>query len=173
MRGRSLLLLLLATSPPGCGPGILDPDDADPRLQTSVVPGEGWVRVDREGFSFALPPGFEKTAAQPIDSDAANYVFGGSSLHHDYGYYTSAWSREHMAQHGIEVSDLVEQRVRIGDRTAQLVAYRSGGTYVVRAWWGSVRRSFGVDEHLLLLGETDDVQMRRTLLASIYSVRFD
>ena len=158
-------LLLVA-----CQIGVVDPQSADPRLQTSVVPDDTWQRMSRETFSYAVPPGFQNLQLQPIDSDAVTFALGGSSLHHDFGWYTGPWSAE---QHfGGPLSEVVEQRVRIGGRTAQLVAYRSEGAWVVRAWWEKVRTRSSQDEDLLLHGQTDDARVRALLLASIYSVRF-
>ena len=155
----------------GCGPGVLEPSEADPSLRTSVVPGAAWERIERGAFSFLLPPGFEKLPLQPIDSDAATYALGSSSLHHDYGWYTGPWSPDGNLD-GDPVRDVVRQRVRIGGKEAELVSFRYGSVLVVRAWWGSVARSYGQEEHLLLRVETDDPAQREQLLASIYSVGF-
>ena len=154
-----------------CGPGIVEPEEADSRLRTSVVAGGDWQRVDREDFSFLVPPGFEKLALQPIDSDVAAWALGSSSLGYDYGWYTGPWSPEESID-GQPVRDVTRQRVRIGGRTAEMVAFRYGTVHVVRAWWGEVDRSHGQDEHLMLRIETDDRGLREQLLASIYSVQF-
>jgi hypothetical protein len=154
-----------------CEPGVVDPNAADPRLQTSVVADATWHRLARATFSYSVPPGFVDLALQPIDSDAVTFALGNSSLHHDFGWYTGPWSADQ--HHGGPLSDVVEQSVRIGGRTAQLVSYRAGGVWVVRAWWGKVRTSGGQEDDLLLQGETDDFRVRSLLLASIYSVRFE
>lgn len=162
--------LVLASLLVACQLSAIDPQSADPRLQTSVVPDGSWQRMQRETFSYSVPPGFVNLQLQPIDSDAVTFALGGSSLHHDYGWYTGAWSPEQ--HHGGALSEVVEQRVRVGGRTAQLVAYRSDGVWVVRAWWEKVRTRSSQDEDLLLYGQTDDSRVRALLLAAIYSVRF-
>jgi hypothetical protein len=167
---RQRLSLAAASLLVACQVGVVDPQSADPRLQTSVVPDDTWGRMSRETFSYSVPPGFMNLELQPIDSDAVTFALGGSSLHHDYGWYTGPWSAEQ--HYGGALAEVVEQRVRIGGRTAQLVAYRSDGAWVVRAWWGKVGTRRGQDEDLLLYGQTDDARVRALLLASIYSVRF-
>jgi hypothetical protein len=167
---RALRALAIAGVLSACALGVVDPDSTDSRLRSSVVPDDSWTRVERANFSYAVPPGFLKLDVQPIDSDAATHASGSSSLHHDYGWYTGPWSR---AQHlGEALSEVVEQDVRIGGRTAQVVSYRSGEVWVVRAWWGRVRVQQGQGEHLLLSGETEDIRIREILLAALYSVRF-
>lgn len=155
-----------------CDAGPVGPDDADPGLRTSVVPGEDWVRVERSSFSFSLPPGFEKLPLQPIDSDAAVYALLSSSFHHDYGWYTGPWTPEGQVD-GFPITDVVKQMVLVGGKRAEVVSFRYGATYVVRAWWAHVARSHGQNEHLLVRIETDEPQVRQALLAAIYSVRFD
>jgi hypothetical protein len=150
----------------GCRRSRLD------RLPSSEFGGSGRLLDSRRARQFfvRVPPGFLKLDVQPIDSDAATHASGRSSLHHDYGWYTGPWSR---AQHlGEALSEVVEQDVRIGGRTAQVVSYRSGEVWVVRAWWGRVRVQQGQGEHLLLSGETEDIRIREILLAALYSVRF-
>jgi hypothetical protein len=154
-----------------CEPGVVDPNAADPRLQTSVVADGSWHRVERPTFSYSVPPGFVDLGLQPIDSDAVTFAQGNSSLSHDFGWYTGPWRADQ--HHGGPLTDVVDQEVRIGGRTAQLVSYRAGGVWVVRAWWGGVRTRGGQDDDLLLHGETDDFRVRGLLLASIYSVRFE
>lgn len=168
---RSLSLALLPLLLAACGSGVVEPDEADPRLSTSVVPAADWERVQRDDFSFQVPPGFQKLDLQPIDSDAATWATGSSSLHYDYGWYTGPWSAEETID-GHRVRDVTRQRVRIGGRTAELVAFRYGAVQVVRAWWGAVDSSHGQAEDLLVRIETDDPALRELLLASIYSVRF-
>lgn len=162
---RSLLFaaLLLAA----CEPGVVGPDEVDAGLRTSVVPDASWGYMERDLFSYRIPPGFQDLHLQPIDSDAVMFASGSSTLHHDYGWYTGPWSLE---QSGAP-AELVEQRVNVGGRTAQVVAYRSGSTYVVRAWWALERQ--GQQTSLLLEGQTEEAAVRPQLLAAIYSVRFN
>jgi hypothetical protein len=167
LRRYSIALVSLLVA---CQLAVVDPQSADPRLQTSVVPDASWQRMQRETFSYSVPPGFVDLRLQPIDSDAVTFALGGSSLHHDYGWYTGPWSAEQ--HYGGSLSEVVEQRVNIGGRTAQLVSYRSDGVWVVRAWWEKVRTRGIQDDDLLLHGQTDDPRVRALLLASIYSVRF-
>ncbi len=162
------LLALVAA----CDLGPLSPEHADPRLRTGLVPGADWSLIERPGFSFLLPPGYRQLPLQPIDSDAATYASGESSLHYDYGWYSGPWT-DMTEVDGTPVEDRVRQRVWIGDRVAEMVSFRYGGTYVVRAWWERVARSNDQDEHLLVRIDTDDAHEREVLLASIHSVRFD
>ncbi|MEJ2204461.1 MAG: hypothetical protein P8170_10150 [Gemmatimonadota bacterium] len=155
----------------GCGGDVVGPEEADPRLRTDVTPAADWVLVQRPGFSFVLPPGFEKLPLQPIDSDAATYALGESSLHHDYGFYTGPWSHDGPIN-GTPIRDVVRQYVQIGGKTAELVAFRYGAIQVVRAWWRQVDTAHGQDEHLLVRIETPDTRVRAELLASMYSVDF-
>lgn len=155
----------------GCGREVLGPEQTDPRLRTEVAPAPDWIFVQRPGFSFLLPPGFQELRLQPIDSDAATYARVTSFLHHDYGFYTGPWSNEGQVD-GSPIRDIVRQWVLIGGRVAEVVAFRYGEVSVVRAWWGDVARSEGQSLHLLMRVETDDEHVRAELLASIYSVRF-
>lgn len=164
-----LALLVLTTA---CGSGPTSPAKADPRLRTSFVPGADWSLIRRAEFSFLLPPGYDKLPLQPIDSDAATYASGTSSLHYDYGFYTGPWS-DGGQEDGATVQDLVRQRVSVGGRVAEVVSFRRAGAYVVRAWWRRVGQSNGQDEHLLMRIDADDLHEREVLLAAIYSVEFD
>jgi len=170
-RWAPILLPLLAFTT-ACGSGPLSPANADPRLRTSLVPGADWSLIRRPGFSFLLPPGYEKLPFQPIDSDAATYASGSSSLHYDYGFYTGAWTDEGPVD-GAPIEDLVRQRVSVGGKVAEVVSFRHAETYVVRAWWSRAGRSNEQDEHLLMRIDTVDPHEREVLLASVYSVEFD
>lgn len=162
----TLALVLL----PACGGReLLAPEDLPPELLAPTLSVEAWDRVQRDGFSFALPPGFEKMAGVPIDSDAAVYARGEDGLHYDYGAYTGPW----RAQSHVAASDVKEAWVRLAGHTAQLVSFRLDGRYVVRGWWEDVERSAVGDVHLLVRGEADTVVGREELLAVLHSVRFD
>jgi hypothetical protein len=169
---RLATLTLLLASTTACGSEPLSPAKADPRLRTSFIPGADWLLVKRPGFSFLLPPGYEKLPLQPIDSDAATFASGASSLHYDYGWYTGAWTEDGQPD-GTPIEDLVRQRVSVGGRVAEVVSFRYADTYVVRAWWRQVGQSHGQDEHLLVRIESNDPHEREVLLASLYSVEFD
>lgn len=166
------LLLGLATLASGCA-GPISPERAHPPLHTTVTPADGWVRVHRPGvgapggFSFSVPPRFQKLNLQPIDSDAAVYARADAGLHYDFGAYTSAPS--------VEGTDGVKTRMRIGGRTAIVVSYRrpDNGRYVVKAWWADVSKGRLGANHLLMVAEFRDAQDRPELLAAIYSVRFE
>jgi hypothetical protein len=151
-----------------CEAGIVDPEHADSRLRTSVVPDASWGLLERDTFSYRIPPGFQNLNLQPIDSDAVTHASEGSTLHHDYGMYTGPWSLQQHA--GDPLGDVVEQSVRIGGRTAQVVSYRSDGVWVLRAWWALERQ--GQQTYLLLEGRTPDAAVRAQLLAAVYSVQF-
>jgi hypothetical protein len=124
--------------------------------------------MERDLFTYRIPPGFQNLNLQPIDSDAVMFAQGSSTLHHDYGWYTGPWSFEQHS--GSLPSEVVEQQVRIGGLTAQVVSYRDGSVYVVRAWWSLERQ--GQQTYLLLEGRTEDTAVRARLLAAIYSVEF-
>jgi hypothetical protein len=160
------LAVLLLT---GCGDELMAPEQLPAHLQAPQLSLESWEVVARDGFSFRLPPGFVKSDAVPVDSDAANYTRDGDDLHYDYGLYSSPW----RPSANLPVSDITEARVWLGGRPAQLVSYRLEGRWVVRAWWGSVGRS-GIGElDLVVRGESVTLEGRRDLLAVIHSVRFD
>jgi hypothetical protein len=161
-------LLLVVTLLAGCEEGIVDPEQADSRLRTSVVPDASWGVLERDTFSYRIPPGFQDLGLQPIDSDAVTHALNESTLHHDYGMYTGPWT---LQQHsGEPPEEVVEQRVRIGGRTAQVVSYRADGFWGVRAWWALERQ--GQQTYLLLEGRTPDLSVRELLLAAVYSVQF-
>ena len=151
-----------------CDAGVVGPDDVDASLRTSVVPDASWATMERDLFTYRIPPGFQDQHLQPIDSDAVFFALGSSTLHHDYGMYTGPFSFEQHAGEALE--DVVEQRVRIGGRVAQVVGYRENGVYVVRASWSLERQ--GQQTYLLLDGRTEDLAVRARLLAAIYSVEF-
>ncbi|MEX2571949.1 MAG: hypothetical protein WD737_11675 [Gemmatimonadota bacterium] len=156
----------------GCAQAPVVPDHAPPGLRTSLVPTAEWERVTRPGFgappgfSFLLPPGFERFDLQPIDSDAATYVRGEAELHYDFGPY----SGRPTATGG----DVIEQQIRIGGRGARVVAYtRADGRQVVAAWWENVSRGPIGRNHLLIRAEFPSPADRDELLASIYSVEWE
>lgn len=152
----------------GCS-DLLAPEDLPEQLRAPQLSVSTWEHVVRDGFSFRLPPGFSKTDGIPIDSDAASYVRDNDVLHYDYGAYSAPWQRSQMEP----VSDLIEVRVMLGGRPAQLVSYRLDGRYMVRAYWGGVGSSTLGQLDLVVRGESSTVGGRRDLLAVIHSVRFD
>jgi hypothetical protein len=161
----ALATLLIA----GCGADLVGPEALPPHLRAPEVSLNAWEVVDREDFSFRLPPGFEKTDAIPIDSDAASYTRGANALSYDYGLYSGPWS----ASPNKPVSDVTEVRTWLGGRPAQLVSYRLDGRYVVRAWWGEVGRSGVGQLDLVVRGESATQDGRRELVAVLHSVTFD
>lgn len=164
------VVLVAAVAMTGCS-GVLDPEDADPRLRTSIEPDASWSTMERDAFTYRVPPGFEQIAAQPIDSDAVTFVRDEANLHHDYGWYTGPWT-DKTEIGGAPVREVVRQEVRIGGRAAEVVSFRYGNVWVVRAWWPSVGRWGGEPGDLLLRGETVGAADRDELLAALYSVRF-
>lgn len=165
-----LALLALTVGAASCVSPI-SPENADPPLRTSIVPDDTWERVIRPGFggstgfSFSLPPRFEKLPVQPIDSDAGVYIRQEASIHYDFGPYTSAPDAEG--------TDEVMRRMQIADRTALVVSYRrTDGRRVVAAWWKEVSRSAVGANHLLMVSEFSSEADRPEILAAIYSVRF-
>jgi hypothetical protein len=124
--------------------------------------------MERDLFSYRIPPGFQDLHLQPIDSDAVMFSQGTSTLHHDYGWYTGPWSLEQNSDPA--PAEVIEQQVRIGGREAQVVGYREGAVYVVRASWKLERNV--QQTWLLIEGRTEDPAVRARLLATIYSVEF-
>lgn len=166
---RPLRALVVGIVVSACGASLLGPEELPEHLRAPELSVASWEVVDGDGFSFRLPPGFEKTDAVPIDSDAAGYARDGDHLLYDYGAYSGPW----RASPNEPVSEITEFRVRLGGRPAQLVSYRLDGYYVVRAWWGSVGRSSLGELDLVVRGESDTRSGRTELLAVIHSVRFD
>ena len=167
---RGLACAFLVLSAGACGTDVLAPEDLPADLRPPELSIASWDRVVRDGFSFALPPGFVKREGTPIDSDAASYAREDDDLHYDYGAYSGRWH----ATSNKPVSEIREAWVRLGGRTAQLVSYRLDGRYVIRAWWENVGRAPGLgDLHLVVRGESETEAGRRELLAVIHSVRFD
>jgi hypothetical protein len=151
-----------------CGTNIMAPEDLPPDLRAPQITDASAQRVVRDAFSYPVPPGFELVEATPIDSDALSHVRGDDNLHHDFGWYSGKWTRN--AHH--DVSDVREAWVMLGGRAAQLVSYRLGSRYVVRAWWESVEPSRDGDRHLVVRGESDTRATREELLSVIHSVQF-
>jgi hypothetical protein len=149
-----------------CDADVVTPDDVDESLRTAVVPDASWATMERDLFTYRIPPGFQDLHLQPIDSDAVMFASGGSTLHHDYGMYTGPFSLDQHAG----AADVVEQQVKIGGRTAQVVGYREGAVYVVRASWKLERE--GQQTYLLIEGRTEELSVRAQLLAAIYSAEF-
>lgn len=152
----------------GCS-DLLAPEDLPPNLRAPELAVSSWEQVVRDDFSFRLPPGFAKTDAVPIDSDAASYVRGDDGLSYDYGAYSGPF----RPTPNEPIADVTEAHVLLGGRPAQLASYRLDGRYVVRAWWGRVGRSSLGDLDLVVRGESDTTEGRREILAVIHSVRFD
>lgn len=173
MTTRAAALLVSLAVLGGCqGRDLLAPEDLPSGFEDPALNLTGWERIERDGFSFALPPGFERESGIPIDSDAATYAHAlrGDVLHHDYGPYTGPWEAH---RHPFDV-DAEVVRVELAGRTAQLVSYRQDDRYVVQAWWEGVAPFPGVGEiHLLLRGSAATGEGREALLAVIHSVRFD
>jgi hypothetical protein len=164
-------LMLVAASIPAlsaCGQNLLTPEELPAELRATDVSVTSWEQIVREDFSFRLPPGFVKTEAIPIDSDAASYVRGEDFVSHDYGAYSGPWTRTPNKT----VSDVIERWVELGGRRAQLVSFRLDGRYVIRAWWGGVGRSLLSELDLVVRGETSSAGVRQELLGVIHSVRF-
>ena len=170
MNRRTVVTGLALVLLPACGGRqLIAPEDLPDDLQVPPLSVGAWEQVQRDGFSFALPPGFQKESGIPIDSDAATYVRGDDALHYDFGVYTGPW----WAQPHIPATDVKQAWVKLAGREAQLVSYRLDGRYVVRAWWEEVGRSAVGDVHLLVRGESATAAGREELLAVLHSVRFD
>lgn len=156
--------LLSAT---GCTESLTAPEDLPEMLAAHLDPAPDWETVEREGFSFLLPPGFEKLPLTPIDSDAASYERGTAFFMYDYGWY----SPRPRAPEG--AVDVTPARTRIGGRVVSLLAYRLGGALVVEAFWAQVRRSPGEERvDLFMRADAEDMDDLHELVAVIHSVRF-
>lgn len=166
-RRLALLPVLLTTHALACGDGPLTPPDAlpDPLRSPAVATGS-WARVERPGFSFLLPPGFEDLGLQPIDSDAAVYARGADSrLHYDYGMYSGPLEVPAGATEVVR-----DVRTRIGGREVTLVSYRHDGLRVVGARWAGLGRMGAAEIALVMLGSTPSADVRSEILAAIHSV---
>lgn len=53
-------------------------------------PKEGWMRVDVQDFSMALPPGWKYSPLQGIDSLVGEFTGAGVTLNFDYGWYSNS-----------------------------------------------------------------------------------
>lgn len=153
----------------GCDGGPLVPPDAlPPDLRAPAVSTRGWTLVERPGFAFRVPPGFEKLDLQPIDSDAAIYENSeGSSLSYDFGIFGGSPS---IPEGGEDVRRNVV--TVIGGRRADLLAYRLGDEWFVGARWPDLGRALGSTVSLVITGRASDRDVRDRILASIHSVRF-
>jgi hypothetical protein len=150
------------------GADIMAPEDLPPDLQAQKITDASAQWVVRDAFSYPMPEGFVVVEGIPIDSDALTHARGDDHLHHDFGWYSGPWTRN--AHH--DVSEVREAWVLLGGRRAQLVSYRLGSRYVVRAWWENVERSRHGESHLVVQGESDTPAGRQELLSVIHSVRF-
>lgn len=164
-RGHLAFSLMIVAA---CGTDIMAPEDLPPDLRAPQITDSSAQWVVRDAFSYPVPEGFEVVEVQPIDSDVAVHIRGNDTLSHDFGWYSGPWTLN--AHH--DVSQVREAWVLLGGRLAQLVSYRLGDRYVVRAWWESVERSRHGDGHLVLRGESDTEAGRKELLSVIHSVRF-
>ncbi|HZD03676.1 MAG TPA: hypothetical protein VE173_02125 [Longimicrobiales bacterium] len=143
-------------------------DELPPSLRAPALSTSTWTRVQRSGFSFLLPPGFENLGLQPIDSDAAVYVKDeASSLSYDYGAYSGPIHVPAGA------SDVIRNvRTRIGGREVTLLAFREGGAWVVGARWADLGHDAQGDLALVMTGRTPSEDVRDEILAAIHSVTF-
>lgn len=166
---RSVVLVASLLVAAGCDGGpLVAPEFLPAELRAPELETDGWTRVERPGFAFRLPPGFENLNLQPIDSDAAIYESGaGSRLSFDYGIYNVPISIP-------EAADRVHRQVAtvLGGRPAVLVAFRHDGDWVLGARWSDLGRAGGSPVSLQMVGRTADATVRERILASIHSVRF-
>lgn len=153
--------------PTGCADSLTAPEDLPEMLAAQMDPAPEWEEVERPGFSFLLPPGFEKLPLTPIDSDAASYERNTAFLMYDHGWY----SPRPRAPEGAE--DVVRAQTRIGGRVATLLAYRLGGARVVEAFWAHVGGGGGQERvDLFMRADAEDEDDLKELVAAIHSVRF-
>lgn len=166
---RFVALVSLCLGAAACAGDPLVPlDELPAALRVPDLATAGWERVERPGFSFLLPPGFEKLDLQPIDSDAGVFARGETStIHYDHGAYSAP------IQVPAGATEVVRDvRTRIGGREATLIAYREGGEWMVGARWDDLGASTLGELSLLLSGRTPHADVRDEILAAIHSVRF-
>lgn len=159
-------ILAVLAGATGCADSLTAPEDLPEVLAAQMDPGPQWEEVERPGFSFLLPPGFEKLPLTPIDSDAASYERGTAFLMYDHGWY----SPRPRAPEGAE--DVTRAETRIGGRVATLLAYRLGGARVVEAFWARVGGGGQQRVDLFMRADAEDTDDLKELVATIHSVRF-
>jgi hypothetical protein len=142
-----------------------------------VAPHADWQPMDRDAFSFMLPPHFRRLPATGIDSWVEMYVSFDKQdeVSFDYGQ----WSNDLRPD-----SDAYEQYSvcadTIGGRFATIVtlkikkapSHKEKRPYVAAATWRSLNLSRRIATHLTIWTQTDDARRLGTLLAVLHSVRF-
>lgn len=132
----------------------------------------GWTAVDAGPFRVAVPPGYQRREVRGIDSYVGHWDGpGGSSLHFDYGAYSSS-----LNELAAGLRDYRECATDIGGHPARVVAgydadgnFGEGGRkYMVAAAW----RSVPPGAHLTLVASSPRGADLPALLSIVRSVRF-
>lgn len=160
------VLALAACAHAGALPAALDPC-AGPGAATA-----GWTRADAGPFRVAVPPGYQRREVRGIDSYVGHWDGpGGSSLHFDYGAYSSS-----LNELASGLRDYRECATDIGGHPAKVVSgydaegkYGEGGRkYMVAAAW----RSVPPGAHLTLIASSPRGADLPALVSILRSVRF-
>lgn len=158
-----MVVMVLATCGNPAGPaGLGEQACAFPDLDVS-----GWEVVDRPGFSFRIPPGFEKLDLQPIDSDAARYETqdGASSLSYDFGFFSADIDE-----------DEADCTARIGGFDARVAVVNTQDRRTVSAFWPELPNegpALGDELALRMDGEAASAEELARLLAAIGTVEIE
>lgn len=159
-----LFALLVVTLFATCGDpaGLPEGPCAFPDLDVS-----GWELVERPGFSFRIPPGFEKLDLQPIDSDAARFetAVGASSLSYDFGFFSTDIDE-----------DEADCTARIGGFDARLIVVNTQDRRTVSAFWPELpHEGPGPGDELTLRmdGEAANAEVLARVMAAIASVEIE
>ncbi len=143
-------------------PPAEDAECAAPSVETT-----GWVERGGQAFTIQLPPTFTVQPARGIDSEVGRWSDGTSQLDYDYGVYSNDLST--IGQPG----ERQVCEVSIGGRPARVVVARTAdGQYLAAAHWAGLGTNAMGTVALTMLGTAADAQAQRTLLASLWSVRF-
>ncbi len=169
------LLLLIACQ------RAVDPDAATTTAcPAPVTDTAGWSVVERDAFSFRLPPAFESVDAQGIDSDVALFrtADGRSEISFDLGWYSNDLRNDPSVYVSYDAC-----AAEVGGHPALIVTGRlqrpdSMGVrrYFAAAAWRDIDHARGANEqplHLTLWTETQDSSRLAPLNAVLRTVRFE
>ena len=150
-----------------------------PPCPTPPIDITSWELVERQQFSFHLPPGFQQVPAQGIDSDVSRYEAdaGASMISFDLGWYSNEL-REDPARY----ADYRQCREMIGGRRATVITTRlqntgspaEDGRLVAAATWrniGGAPDTSRTKVHLTVWSATRDAERLPQLLAMLRTVR--
>lgn len=170
--------LATATLLLGCRTSPESTTDALSQCVPFALDTAGWEVVERNAFTFRVPPDFREASVQGIDSDVARFeaAGGGAAVSTDLGWYSNDLSHDPGVYEEYESCAAV-----IGGRPALLVTgtlrerSASGAVrYVAAAAWRDILP--GGDEdmpvHLTMWGEVQDSSRFQDVLTVLHTVRF-